>query len=247
MSHLNAPNHILNNWLYDIWGYEQRPNGRPKRHLANGVFLDWATSNTTVKHNYIYNAGGEPIKAIMGNWNLDIAENHTSRDRVVPPFVDELGPEGTATHGIDLTTNRLTGSVVHYSDDSLVDISGTWQPVKKTGMWELFRFNLLEARTDTPAKITYTLPIPEDGTYEVSLLYLPYAANASNALVQVAHLDGTDEKKLNMKEGDKFGFAVRVGAYRFSHAGTARLTISNTGADGTVVANAVAFVKVDSH
>ena len=54
--HLNAPNFILNNWLYDIWGYEQKPNGNPVRTLANGVFLDWDTSNTTVKDNWIYNS-----------------------------------------------------------------------------------------------------------------------------------------------------------------------------------------------
>ena len=31
MNHLNAPNFILNNWLYDIWGYEQKPDGNPVR------------------------------------------------------------------------------------------------------------------------------------------------------------------------------------------------------------------------
>jgi hypothetical protein len=111
MNHLNAPNYILNNWLYDIWGYEQKPDAKPKRHLANGVFLDWATSNTTVKGNYIYNSGGGAIKKIMGNWNLSIADNKTSKTRIVPPFLNELGPKGSATNGIDLETNRLTGSV----------------------------------------------------------------------------------------------------------------------------------------
>ena len=53
MNRFNAPNYILNNYLYDIWGYEQKPDGNPQRILANGVFLDWATSNTTVKNNFI--------------------------------------------------------------------------------------------------------------------------------------------------------------------------------------------------
>ena len=35
MNHLNAPNFILNNWLYDIWGYKQQSNGTPDRALAN--------------------------------------------------------------------------------------------------------------------------------------------------------------------------------------------------------------------
>ena len=70
MNHLNAPNYILNNWLYDIWGYEQKPDGNPVRRLGNGVFLDWDTSNTTVKDNWIYNSVGGAVKVIWENWNV---------------------------------------------------------------------------------------------------------------------------------------------------------------------------------
>jgi len=244
MNHLNAPNFIVNNWLYDIWGYEQLPNGKPKRHLANGVFLDWATSNTTVKNNYVYNAGGEPIKNIMGNWNLDISENQTSDTRIVPPFVDELGPQGTASHNIDLEKNCLTGSVIHYSNKDLVTYKGEWKSRTIHGFWTLFSFSLLEAAKDTPAEITYTLPIVETGAYQISLLYLPDEKNASNATIQIHHAEGVDKKFWNMKEGDKFGFALEVGTYRFKQDKTAKLTISNENADGFVVADSVAFVKI---
>jgi hypothetical protein len=244
MNHLNAPNYILNNWLYDIWGYEQKPNGKPKRHLANGVFLDWATSNTTVKNNYIFNAGGKPVKNIMGNWNLKIADNKTSKTRIVPPFVNEIGPKGTATNGVDLETNRLTGSVIHYTDKELVKFSANWNKRTIGGFWGLFSFNLLETAKDKPAEISYTLPITEDGTYQISLLYLPNKKNASNAKIQVHHAGGVAEKSWNMKKGDKFGFAVEVGKYPFKAGKPAKVTISNAGANGTVVADSVAFVKV---
>jgi hypothetical protein len=245
MNHLNAPNYILNNWLYDIWGYEQLPSGKPKRHLANGVFLDWATSNTTVKNNYIYNPAGEAIKPIMGNWNIDIADNKTSKTRIVPPFVDEVGPEGTATNGIDLESNFLIGGVIHYSDEKQVVLSGDWKPRTIEGFWGLFSFNLLEAEKEKPADITYTLPINEDGMYQISLLYLPDEKNASNAKIQVTHADGTDNRVWNMKQGDKFGFALEVGKYRCLKAGITKVTISNESADGVVVADSVAFVKID--
>ena len=57
MNPLAAPNHILSNYLHDIWGYEQLPKSEPRRTLANGVFLDWDTSNTTIKHNPTEDAG----------------------------------------------------------------------------------------------------------------------------------------------------------------------------------------------
>jgi hypothetical protein len=52
MNHLNAPNFILNNWLYDIWGFDQKPNGKPVRRLGNGIFSTGDTSNTTVRDNW---------------------------------------------------------------------------------------------------------------------------------------------------------------------------------------------------
>jgi hypothetical protein len=246
MSHLNAPNYILNNYLYDIWGYEQMPDGKPERHLANGVFLDWATSNTTVRNNYIYNTGGEPIKAIMGNRNLTIEDNVVSETRIEPPFLQELGPGSSATHGIDLESNRLTGSVIHYTEKEYVAYQGNWKSRKIVGFWDLFSFNILEATQDDPAIITYTLPVEEDGAYQISLLYLPHEKNASNARIEIHHAEGISLKKWDMRIGDRFGFALEMGQYNLKKDKIAKVIISNEGTDGIVVANSIAFVKVNA-
>jgi hypothetical protein len=243
MTHLNAPNYIVNNWLYDIWGYEQRPEGKPKRHLANGIFLDWDTSNTTVRDNYIYNAGGAPLKRIWRNWDLTVAGNKSSKTRIVPPFADQVGPKGTATNGIDLEANRLTGGVIPYTNSELVTRKGRWNEVTIGGMWGLFRAKLLEAPRGQAAEIRYTLPIPADGKYLIALLYKPDRKNASNAKVRIRHADGVDRKAWNMKQGSKHGFAVKLGEYRFQKGRPAHVCISSDGADGVVVADSVAFVK----
>jgi hypothetical protein len=246
MNHLNSPNFILNNWLYDIWGYEQMPDGIPVRRQAHGVYLDWDTSNTTVKDNWIYNYKGNAVaKVFGGNWNVVIADNQSSDKPITPPFVAEVGPGGTATNGIDMVSNKLTGSIVHYTDSRLFDKTGTWMPKSKVGIFGLFVFNYLVGTAAVESQARYTLPITEDGTYQISLLYSPGSSNASNAPITIVHADGTANISWDMQQGSKFGFAVAVGTYRFEAGKKATVTLSTTGANGDVIADSVGFVKVD--
>ncbi|MBE0556555.1 MAG: right-handed parallel beta-helix repeat-containing protein [Proteobacteria bacterium] len=243
MNRLNAPNHILSNYLYDIWGFEQLLGGNPKRKLANGVFLDWDTSNTTIKHNYIYNAGGQPVKTIWNNRGLSVDDNHSADGRIEPPFLGEVGPWGTATHGIRPADLRRTGRVLHYMEKDFVAVEGDWQPETVVGLSGLFRFSFIKARPGAIAKATFRLPIEEPGSYLLCLCYKPDKDNASNALLKVTHVEGEDIRAWSLRQGNEHGFAVEVGTYRFDPKEPALLTISNEGSDGFVVADSVAFVK----
>ncbi len=245
MNHLNAPNFILNNWLYDAWGYEQLPDGKPKRKLGNGIFLDWDSSNTTVRDNWVYNSVGGAIKPIWANQNLVIENNRESDTRIVPPFEKELGPDGTATNGIGLASNRLTGSVIHHSDKMHVATRGKWTPKTVNGMWGLFQFNYLVGNAAKPSEATYTLPILEDGKYEISLLYPSGKDRATNVPVTIQHADGKTELKWDMQKGSKHGFSTKIGTYRFTKGDTHSVTIATKGTDGIVIADGVAFVKVE--
>jgi len=244
MNHLNAPNFILNNWLYDAWGYEQKPNGKPVRRLGNGIFLDWDTSNTTVRDNWVYNSVGGAIKPIWANQNLVIENNRESDTRIVPPFEKDLGPEGKASNTIDLASNRLTGSVIHYQDNQHVKTSGAWKPTTANGMRGLFRFNYLVGTAADPSEATYTLPIPEDGVYQISLLYPSGKDRASNVPVTIQHADGRTELKWDMRKGSRNGFSVEIGKYRFQAGKPSTVTLSTRATDGNVIADGVAFVKV---
>jgi hypothetical protein len=168
-----------------------------------------------VKDNYVYNAGGTPIKFIWDNWNVVNEGNKSAKSRIVPPFVDEVGPKGTATNGIDLETNRLTGSVIHYSDSKLVTRLGNWQSRIIGGQGGLFRYNLLEADENQKAEITYALPIIEEGTYQIALVYKPDGKYASNAKIAIHHAQGIAQTNWNMKKGNQRGFAVAAGKYPF--------------------------------
>ena len=242
MNHLGAPNYILNNWLYDIWGFRYLPNSKPRRVLANGVFLDWDTSNTTVKDNYVYNSGGKPIKAIWENENLSIENNATSDQRVVPPFVDQVGPAGTATNAINLESNRLTGGVIHYTDNKQAKRTGQWTKQQIGGLGKLFTYNLIFAEPGKPAQITYSLPIKKDGNYRISLLYKPDPQNASNTRVEVHHAKGKSVLAWDMTTGSKHGFSVEIGRFDFESDKPAKIVISNQDANGRVIADAVGYV-----
>jgi len=247
MNHLNAPNFILNNWLYDIWGYEQKPDGNVVRRLANGIFLDWDTSNTTVRDNWIYNSVSGSVKTIWDNWNLVVLNNPSSSSAITPPFSADVGPGGTATNGIDLPNNKLTGSVIHYTQSENFTTTGTWTQESATGIAGLFEFNFLTGTAAVPSQAVYTLPIPEEGNYQISLLYKPGSDRASNAPIAIAHADGTANVTWNMRQGSTHGFAVEVGTWRFTPGSANTVTLSTNGTDGKVIADAVAFVKIDGN
>lgn len=243
MNRLAAPNHILNNYLYDIWGYEQLPEGKPRRTLANGIFLDWATSNTTVRNNVIWNAGDKEIKPIMGNWNLVMDNNLASKTRIDPFMPNEIGPKGTAANCIYPEQLRNTGVVVTSSDKNLVTYNGNWENKQIAGMRNLFNYTCRQASPDLKASCTYQLPVNESGKYEVCLMYFPDEKSASNAKISIQHAKGTENLEWNFKKGDNLGFAVKVGVYQFVKGKPALLTISNENADGYIIADGVGIMK----
>jgi hypothetical protein len=216
MNRFNAPNFILNNYLYDIWGFEQMPDGKPIRRLGNGVFLDWATSNTTVKNNVVYNAAGETIKNIMGNWNLDIENNLVAETRIEPFLPREIGPGGLALNFIQAAKLKITGGVLTSSDEKNVQFAGNWEMTTKTGMWGLFEYNYMQASPEKSAGCTYQLPVTEQGLYKVTLMYFPGDKNASNAKITVVHANGQETLDWNFRKGDGLGFAVEVGEYQLN-------------------------------
>ena len=243
MNRLAAPNFILDNYLYDIWGYEQLESGKPRRTLANGVFLDWATSNTAVRNNVIYNAGDKEIKPIMGNWNLVVENNLASKTRIEPFLPREIGPRGTASHCIYPEQLKNTGAVVTSADKHLIRLKGAWEMKRIAGMRNLFNYDCLQAAPGQPAECTYQLPVRESGLYKVCLMYFPDAKSASNAKITIQHAKGSDSLVWDLRKGDPLGFSLRIGEYYFDKDKPATFTISNDLADGYIIADGVGLVK----
>lgn len=243
MNRLAAPNFLLDNHLYNVWGFEQLPDREPRRTLANGVFLDWATSNTTLRHNTIYNTGEREIKPIMGNWELDITDNLVSPTVILARLPDQTGPKGSAAHFILPSELTLTGAVLTSQDTAQVRFKGPWQPRQISGMRNLFQYVCRAAAPGSGATATYVMPVRQSGWYKVCLMYFPDARSATNARISVVHANGTERRNWNFRKGDPLGFSVLVGTFYFEQGRNAEIVIDSEGADGEVVADGVGMVR----
>ena len=77
-------------------------------------------------------------------------------------------------------------------------------------------------------------------------MYFPNEKNASNVKITVKHALEETDVVWNFKKGDQYGFAVALGEYYLNKDQPTSVTISNTGADGFIVADGVGFIKVSN-
>ncbi len=84
------------------------------------------------------------------------------------------------------------------------------------------------------------------GKYEVRLAYAPGTNRASNALVRIFSADGEAIKSIDQRAMPPIqDLWISLGNYRFEKDGQAFVLISNEGADGHVIADAVQFLRAD--
>lgn len=99
-----------------------------------------------------------------------------------------------------------------------------------------------------PCQATFTPQITEAGEYEVRLCYVPTNNRSTRTRVILLTADGIEEATLNQQQPllDKSGVPRALGVYRFDpkSAKPAALTVTNAGADGFVVVDAVQFIPV---
>ena len=87
-----------------------------------------------------------------------------------------------------------------------------------------------------PATATFRTTLPKPGSYEVSLTLVPNRNRATNAKVVIQHAHGLKEIRVNLALPSPDGLRS-LGTFEFN--GTAGVVISNEGADGFVVIDAV--------
>lgn len=120
-------------------------------------------------------------------------------------------------------------------------IIGDWQTSSSTtGAYDTSYLH--DSNTGSGKSVTYSPELVDSGLYEVYLRWASYSNRASNATVTINHASGTDIKSVNQQvNGGQWNW---LGSWNFEAGTSNTLTISNDGADGYVIADAVRFVYI---
>jgi hypothetical protein len=137
---------------------------------------------------------------------------------------------------------RWSGVVV---DDEAAEYTGKWMrtatPSSLVGKTYHHDGNL-----DPGAKSArFTPDLPEAGHYEVRLLSVPHANRATNVSVSVFSDEGETKCAVNQRDQPLIrGVPRALGVFHFAAGKNGAVVVSNAGADGFVVVDAVQFVPV---
>jgi len=141
-----------------------------------------------------------------------------------------------------INPKSLPGTVL---DDADGVKSGDWAEGSLAGARRVGSGYLHDGNANKGAvSIAWTPELSEAGDYEVVLFFPPHANRASNVPVEVA-IEGRPAKevKVNQRSTAEGGFAL-LGIFTLPAGKRTRVTVSNRGTDGYVVADGVQFLRV---
>ena len=145
------------------------------------------------------------------------------------------------TRGVELKT--LAGVVL---DDTHAQLEGYWShsTSSKRFIGESYRHD--GNQQDGACRARFVTRLPTAGRYEVRLAYTPHANRASNVRVTVRHAAGATTLTVNERQPPPIdGSFISLGKFDFAGDRSATVTVSNDGADGYVVIDAVQWLRVE--
>ncbi|MCA9074695.1 MAG: FAD-dependent oxidoreductase [Planctomycetaceae bacterium] len=151
----------------------------------------------------------------------------------------EISPQLISPEGVDPDT--LPGIVI---DDVQATREGSWGASSSVTLF--VGESYLHDRGPDPGtkSITFATRVPISGRYEVRLSYTANPNRSSKVPVIIQHADGREARSVNQRQRppiDKLW--VSLGTYSFSADSDAVIIVSNEGADGYVIADAVQFLS----
>jgi hypothetical protein len=140
---------------------------------------------------------------------------------------------------IGVLATQLDGVVV---DDDSAKTTGTWLPSTSQPKWVGAAY-LHDSAVKGGSAARFEAEL-KPGRYQVRLSYSPNPNRATNVPVTVQHAEGTAQLKVNQTQTPPIDdIFVMLGTFLFDRE-KAIVTISNEGADGHVIADAVQFLPV---
>ncbi|MCD7935793.1 MAG: FAD-dependent oxidoreductase [Tannerellaceae bacterium] len=158
--------------------------------------------------------------------NVDV--NHLQQILAANPLADGTTPD----------------ILVDDDNRSLVTLTGNWETGSRHGYGLTYLFD--ESKGASLKSVRYQLPVKNAGNYTVYFYYPRLQGASSHIHTTISTPEETVEKTVYAKEivieGQTSGEWVSLGSYTFPTGNESYIEISNKGADGTVVADAILLV-----
>lgn len=214
------------------------------------------SGNTVILNDTIISFAGTAgsYTAGPGTFTLNgtVKRANTSNTSNAPKYVNPTLPwdgEGTnfdnLTYGLTKGYNsQSAGSiavVIDNADTAGVTVTGSW--TTSTSSSGYFDTNYMhDGNSGKGSKsVRFTPTIPETGSYEVFAWWIASSNRASNVPIDIVHASGTTTVQVDQRSnGSQF---VSLGTYTFNSGTSGSALIRNTGTNGYVMVDAVAFVK----
>jgi hypothetical protein len=163
-------------------------------------------------------------------------------DGQVLEYAAPPSPGGKTTGRGAVDWQKLPGVVV---DDAAAKLTGEWKTSRAAGSYIGDGYQHDHAAKDGRATARFEARLPSAGRYEVRLAYPPNANRSSKAKVEVHHSAGTKTTTINQQASPPIdGLFVSLGTFEFAAGTPAVVTVTNDGADGYVVIDAVQWLPL---
>ncbi|QOV89644.1 FAD-dependent oxidoreductase [Humisphaera borealis] len=223
----------------------------PKKGQANNLFVPVCVSSSHIAFGSIRM---EPVFMILGESSATAAAMAIDADIAVQdvPYaklrekllkdgqvLEYTGPQKAGGVKKGLEFRALPGVVV---DDEQAKTTGEWQigSSQPNYVGDGYR----AARKGEPATARYEARLPAAGKYEVRLSYSVNPNRATNATVEIHHAGGIEKVKVDQTKAAPIeGAFISLGVFEFSTDKPATVVVSNEGATGYVIADAVQWVE----
>ncbi|MEM1227133.1 MAG: FAD-dependent oxidoreductase [Planctomycetota bacterium] len=207
----------------------------------------------------------EPVFMILGQSAASIASLAIDADTAVQDVPYALVRERLLQDGQVLQTppgtrirsksisrgvspSMLPGNTI---DDNQATRTGNWTTSRSTSPFIGSGYRHDQRRADGKATATFAAALPHSGLYEVRVASPPNINRSTRTKIQVTHADGTSIQSVDQtKSIDHANDATwpisfkRIGTFRFTPDSPAEVMVSNEGADGYVIIDAVNFLAV---
>ncbi|MFK7779487.1 MAG: FAD-dependent oxidoreductase [Gimesia sp.] len=224
----------------------------PKKGECNNLLVPVCVSSSHIAFGSIRM---EPVFMILGHSAVTAAcialdNNLAVQDVPYSVLSEQLLKEGQildappevkyGRNGVD--PGKLKGIVL---DDSQAKLKGAWTTSKSSKKYIGSSYSHESDTRDGKAVARFETKLPKAGRYEVRYAYAPNSNRSSKVKIEIQHALGMIEHTINQKKLPPLdGVFLSLGVYDFSPEQAAVVEVTNAGADGYVIIDAVQWIPV---